>query len=338
MSLSRCGLAFLLGVCLTGLTRYSTAADHKSEPPIITDVGGKDVTLKTWKIVGGIRKLAWLPDKTEAFEVREFGSTTYREGVLTLVPMTTIGSIVYDYEKETAYFHLAGMKTPLEGTTKYKDINMITIRAEVDQGKSGVADVRFQGGVIKTGFKQVKFPNPKDVGPEPKGELFSFLVVPEGKGKNATVMTATSVKALYRFADGSEKLLPWLMFKKTLKVDLAEMQKLHVGEYNVKEKTAECEVQKKDGTQLSVTLLSTITEDGKPATLVGLVGGVPAGWKLFPIHTFTEFQPGELKIEEKKETPLPPKKVETPKKTEPKEEAKKDEPKKVEPKKEESKK
>ena len=47
-----------------------------------------------------------------------------------------------------------------------------------------------------------------------KGELFSFLVVPEGKGKSGVVSTALNVQALYHFNDGSEKLLSYLMFKK----------------------------------------------------------------------------------------------------------------------------
>lgn len=308
MSLPHAALASFLLAGTIALASGSFAADPPKEgpQPVITDAGGKEVTLKKWKIVGGLRKLGWLPDKIDAFEMREFGSTTYKEGVLTLVPMSRIESIRYEYDKETASVQLAGLEKPLQGTTKYKDINMIAIRAEVDQGASGVADLRFVGGLIKGGFKDVKFPGAKAPdGPPAKGDLFSFLVVPDGKGKTGTVVTALNVQGLYRFSDGSEKLLPWLMFKKTLKIELSDIQKLNVGEYNLKEKTAECDVVKKDGTQLSVTLLGSVTVDGKTATLVGMLGVVDAGWKLFPIHTFTQFQPGELKVEDapKKETP-----------------------------------
>jgi hypothetical protein len=307
--LTKLSKSALLLAAILALTNAGLAADPPADSqPVVTDAAGKQFILKKWKIAGGVRKLGWLADKPEAFELREFGSTTFKEGVLTLVPMSRIDSIRYEYDKETANVHLAGLDRPLQGTTKYKDINMITVRAEVDQGASGVADLRFVGGLMKGGFKEIKFAGAKTPeAPAAKGELFSFLIVPEGKGKSGVVATAMNVQALYRSSDGSEKLLPYVMFKKTLKIDLNDIQKIGVGEQNVKEKTAECEVLKKDGSQLSITLLGSTPIDGKPATLVGLLGAVDVGWKLFPIHTFTTFQRGELKIEDKK-APEAPKK------------------------------
>jgi hypothetical protein len=205
---------------------------------------------------------------------------------------------------------------PLEGTTKFKDINMITIEAEVDQGASGVADLRYRGGIMKGGFKSVKFPDVKPFEKQPeKGELFSFLVVPEGKGTTATVQSVTNVKPLYRFSDGTEKFIPYLIFKKTLKVDFANIQSIHVGDHNAKEKTAECEVTLKEGMPLSVTLLGQVQIEGKNATFVGFLGESPAGYRLFPIHTIQQYQPGEIKLDAPKKEP--PKKK-TPKKDDPK--------------------
>ena len=40
------------------------------------------------------------------------------------------------------------------------------------------------------------------------------------------------------------------------------------------------------------TLLPKVTLEGKPATLVGLVGRVPAGYKLFPLHVIAEVEFG----------------------------------------------
>ena len=34
-----------------------------------------------------------------------------------------------------------------------------------------------------------------------------------------------------------------------------------------------------------VVIMPTVEKDGKTGTLVGLVGEVPAGWKVFPLHT-----------------------------------------------------
>src|ERR1700733_5534953 len=75
---------------------FSADPPKDDKLPILTDQAGKEVTLKKWKIVAGTRKLGWLTDKPLAFEMREFGSTTYKEGVTTLIPLSRIGDIKYD--------------------------------------------------------------------------------------------------------------------------------------------------------------------------------------------------------------------------------------------------
>jgi hypothetical protein len=122
------------------------------------------------------------------------------------------------------------------------------------------------------------------------GPAFAFTVPPEGKSKAApAVHSADLVQALYKFGV-DEKPLSYLTFKKTLKVELATIAKLSVGAYSVKDRTAECELKLKDGSELSVTLMTAIQVDGKPATLVGLMGAVPAGYRVFPVHTFSNCQ------------------------------------------------
>jgi len=269
------------------------AADEPN--PIITDSAGKELTLKRWKITGGTRKLSWVEGKPEAFEVRELGSTSFKDGITTLVPMSRVESVVWDYEKETMTVGVAGLEKPLVGSTKYREINTLTFEADVDQGKSGVASVRFRGGVAKGGIRGVRFPGakaPSDA--KPTGGAFAFTVPPEGKSKAApAVHNANGVQALYRLAPGNEKPLSYVVFKKTLQVDLADIKELNVGTYNAKDRTAECELKRKDGSELSVTLLGTIQIDNKPAVLEGLIGAVPAGYRLFPIHTFSRFEPSK---------------------------------------------
>ena len=70
----------------------------------------------------------------------------------------------------------------------------------------------------------------------------------------------------------------------------------------------EMDVALKDGNSDTLTLLKTITLDGKQATLAGFLGRVPAGYKLFPVHTFTEIQFDEYK------EPKPEKKDDKPEK------------------------
>ena len=272
----------------------------------VIDAAGKEFALQKWKVTGGVRKLAFLEGdakNTEAFELREIGSTTFREGIVTLVPLRRIEAIEYDYDKQMVSVRVAGLEKPLQGTTKFKDINTITLEAEVDQGNAGVAELRYRGGVPKGGIRAVRFAGPKAPEAPPKGEVFSLTVPPEGKGQNPTVQQVTNLQALYRTGGGVEKRLPYLIFKKTLKVELANVRTMHVGDYDVKARTAECEVELKDGSQLSVTLLTSATIDEKPAALLGLIGEVPAGYKLFPIHTVTDWQPGEVKAPEPKEVP-----------------------------------
>jgi hypothetical protein len=297
-------LAALLPACLLATEPLK---DAKESAPVVIDGAGKEVTLAKWKLVGGTRKLGWVAEKPEAFELREFGSTLLKDGVLTLVPLGRLQSVRYDYEKETCSVHVAGLEKPLEGPAKYKDTNTITVEAEVE-GKDGVADLRYRGGVLKGGIREIRFPGAKPA-EAPKGELFSVRALPDGKGKPGAVHAFLNAKALYRLANGTEKPLPYLLFKKTLKVEIAKIAQMHLGEFHVKERTSECEVKLTDGTQLSVTLLTTAIIDGKPATLLGLLGEVTAGWKLAPANAITEFRPGELKPEEPKE--------EEPKKKEP---------------------
>ena len=114
---------------------------------------------------------------------------------------------------------------------------------------------------------------------------------PPDEQPDAVRRAIVGIQALYRTSNTEEKLLSYLMFKKTLKVELATISHLSVGTYNAKDHTAECELKQKDGMDLSVTLLATFPIDGKPATLLGFVGTVPAGYRLFPVHTITQFEP-----------------------------------------------
>lgn len=261
--------------------------------PIVTDAAGKELTLKKWKIVAGTRKLTWAEEKPEVFEVRELGSTSFKDGIITLVPMSRVQEVNWDYEKETMTVRVAGLEKPLTGTTKYKDINALTIEAEIDQGNSGVADLRFRGGPNKGGIRGIKFPSAKAPEKMPElGTAFAFTVPPEAKSKaGPAVHQASGIQALYRTGNTEEKLLSYVMFKKTLKVELANIGQLTVGTYNAKDHTAECELKQKDGMDLSVTLLATFPIEGKPATLLGFVGTVPAGYRLFPVHTISQFEP-----------------------------------------------
>jgi hypothetical protein len=324
----------LLVVPAGAIILYSIrAADPLPEPPapaeagtlIVIDAAGKERKLKPWKFVNDndpakapcTRALAWLApagsaDKDakddskpkgerakpavgpEALVFREDNSTEFQDGILTLIPINRLRTIDYDNEKRTVAVRVAAGEKPgddvlLTGTTKYKDVNHLTIEAKVDKGDMGIAAVKFLGGGTDKPIRAVRFPAPKPPAPAEAGRPAAVVV----EGKN-NVQKVADLQPLYEFPDGGERLLPQLMFKETLKIDVAKIQKLIALEGRVPD-GKEMDVTLKDGNSDTLTLLKTITLDGKQAALVGLVGRVPAGYKLFPVHTFTEIQFDEYK-------------------------------------------
>jgi hypothetical protein len=257
----------------------------------IVDSSGKEIALKKWSFAAGVVKPAWLGMDALAF--RETNSTTFRDGVMTYIPLDRLESLTYDGEKQTVKAKVAGVETPLEGWTRYQGINQLVIAAEVDKGEAGVVELKYHGGSGKGGIKSIKFPGAK-AGEAPKGEPI-YVVIGDGK-KHEAPQTVHNLQALYR-ADKTEKLLPTLMFKKTFRVDLGQVKKMTVHE---QDKSFECEVTLKDGTSESLTLLTSIPFDVHTATLEGLLAAVPAGYKLFPMHTIAEISREAPKADKEK--------------------------------------
>jgi hypothetical protein len=89
-----------------------------------------------------------------------------------------------------------------------------------------------------------------------------------------------------------------------VKVDVAKVAKLaRVDSEDRKGASLDFEVALKDGARHTLILLTKGTpEDAKSGALQGLVGRVPAGWKLFPLHTIRA-------VEFDRTEPAPKKKV-----------------------------
>jgi hypothetical protein len=298
---------------------------------VIDASGTKTHKLKAWKFTLGTRHLAWLapaapPDKEpdpkekdkdgkearpvpkppkpvkpvagpEALEFRDENSTTFVKGVTTLIPLDRLRGIDYDPEKDTVSVRVAtGDKADdeqtLTGTTKFKGINKLAIEAEVDKGELGVAEVKFLGGVPK-GIRGVRFA-PGKVTAAPAGRPAVVTIVDKDK---KTPTPVTDLQVLYSVGDGAEKLSGLLMFKKTLKIDVAKIKKISPAEGEGND--VSWNVTLKDGGEDTLALLQTITLDGKEAVLEGLLGKVPAGYKLFPVHTIGEV---EFDVKEKEPT------------------------------------
>jgi hypothetical protein len=305
------------GACAWALLAADPPASTR--PLVIIDSSGKEQKVKGWTISQGARRLSWLapaePGKEEparedapadkpvkggkapprprpsagpeALEFREENSTTFVEGILTLIPLEHVQAIEYDDASSSATVKVfqgpkADGDLTLKGSTKYRGINKLTIEADVDKGDLGVAQLKFLGGIPK-GIRAVRFDAPQPI-PAPAGRP-AFVTINDKA--QTTPHPVFDLQGLYQGADGNEVLLPTLMFKKTLKVDVGKVQKITAHDSRDPD-TTEWTVALKDGTELTLTLLRTITHEGKTLTLEGLLGRTPAGYKLFPLHTITE--------------------------------------------------
>ena len=300
---------------------------------IVIDGAGKEHKLKTWKFTAGLRHLSWLapaaaPEKApadkekdakpapkarptptgpEALVVREDNSTLWANGILTLVPLDRLRAIDFDNETETMKVRVAISAKPeddltLTGTTQFKGINQIGIDAEVDKGDLGIAEVRFTGGSPK-GIRGVRFSVPK-VAAEAKDGRPAAITYGDRSGKH--VVNVTDLQGLYKTLDG-EMLSGLLFFKKTVKIDVAKLKKLvpHKDEGSATEPVWGVTL-KSGGDEETLSLMTRVQIDGKDAQLEGLLGRVPAGFKLFPIHLLQEVE-FDVKKDESEVKPKPEK-------------------------------
>ena len=266
-------------------------------PLIVIDSAGKEQKLSGWKLVAGTRRLGWLagaadpgqktPAGPEALEFRDEQSTSFVDGIITFVPLERLRSISYDADKQNVTIKVATDQADadlaLTGTTKFKGSNKLAIEAEIDKGNQGVASVKYLGGTLG-GIQGVRFPMPRGTS-APTGRPATITIV----DKQKSVQQAVDLQPLYRLQDGSERLVPYLVFKKTYKVEFAKIQKL-TAQPGAKADEPEWTISIQDGEAQTLTLLKAPPIDDKPATLLGLVGKVPAGYKLFPVHVIGEIQ------------------------------------------------
>ncbi|GIW79682.1 MAG: hypothetical protein KatS3mg105_1489 [Gemmatales bacterium] len=287
--------------CLSGVL-----AQEKRPGLLIVDGKGKEHAVQSWKFTAGVREMSWLapPAKAKpatpkdgeakrpvprptgplAFEFREENSTNFVNGIVTLIPLAHLEELAFDDENQTVTAKVAGPADAepivLKGSTKYRGINKVAIEVEIPRGDMGIASVTFRGGV-PNGIQRVKLLSAKPAAPV-KPPAITLVAADENK----SVHKVSDLKVLYRDSDGRWQLSSTLMFKKTLKVDLGKIKSLKIS----REQADRCEVIFADGEELSLTLLKTVTLDDQRLLLEGLLATVPAGYKLFPLHTVTTVQ------------------------------------------------
>ena len=311
-------LGLLIGLAATASVADEKPLANKTGAILLVDGAGKEHKIADYRITAGTRRLGWLApdnpssekktlkgtrpstptDGPEALVVRDDTSIRFLEGVVTLIPLTRLRALRFDGDKAllTAVVATSAKEqedVSLSGTTKFKGINKITIEAEVDKGDAGVATLTFQGGVAKGGMRGVTFASPK-VEATTAGRPAVVISLDDDVKKSHKV---SDLLALYRLPSGGEKLLPTILFKKTLKMDLAKIKTINVTP-SEREADTVWQVVPKEGEESSLTPLGTLSIDGKTATLVGLIGRVPAGFKLFPLRRIQT-----ITFDKKDETP-----------------------------------
>ncbi|MSQ94482.1 MAG: hypothetical protein EXR98_07990 [Gemmataceae bacterium] len=281
------------------------AADKKPYLLVVPPAGGKEVKLADWRFTHGTRRLALTGDtpvnpktKTPAgpeyLEVREEKTTTYKNGIFTFVPLTSVRKIDYDREKKTfsaTVLSDGGAETTLLGSTKFTS-NKITIEGEALLDGLGAATVKFNGGIDK-GLHSVKFPDAK-----PADKLKGATAVVTADDKEKTKHTAHDVQPVF-LVDGQYRVMAYVMFKKTVKIDWDNLAGLRfVPSEDKKKISTDYLVTLKDGVKHTLSILNTVElEKKKTMTFVGLIGRVPVGYKLFMLDAIYEYQ---LTAEEKK--------------------------------------
>lgn len=280
----------VFGLVLTGwlVGAFSLAADSPAEA-VITDAENKEVKVTALKFGTGTRRLAWLADPNGTtddakkgplvLEVREPHSTGYEKGILTYVPISSIESIKYDYEKQTSSINVKGLSEPLAGTLQYKGINIFGFTGNADSKATA-----FSGGALKKGnIKAITFTGAIEV-PARKNAAAWQVQIDQDKAMNPTLKVG-ELKFLYQFPGGMETLTDTVVTHKSdpLKLDSATKSYTTLA-VDAKSHVVAAEVQIGDAERV-VIILPTIEKDGKKGTLVGLVGEVDAGWKMFPFHT-----------------------------------------------------
>jgi hypothetical protein len=277
----------VVGLVVAGWLAAAGAADPTAAT--VTDGEGKELKVAALKFGAGAHRLAFLADPAGAsddakkgplaLELREPLSTTYKVGVVTYVPLASVESVRYDYDKKAARVAVKGVPEPLVGTLEYQGLNVLSFGGTAD-GKAAT----FVGGSPKKGsVRAVGFADARPV-PARKGGSAWLVQIDQPKAMDPT-LKASNVKFLYQFPGGAELLTDTAAVRKgpALKLDDAVSGLVPVA-VDLNAHTAAVEFQMADGSE-KVLVLSPLEKDGKKGVLVGLLGEVEAGWKLFPLHT-----------------------------------------------------
>lgn len=276
---------------------FADAPAKEPEAVALVDASGKELKLTGIKLTTGTRRLAFLADPKGttdearkgplAFEIREPHSTTFQKGVATLVPVSTIEAVKYDYPKLTMSVAIKG-HPEVAGTLQFRGINLLGV-----EGKVGDLPGKFTGGAPKGGFHSIAFPGARPLSPRGSaGQKWAVQIVQPAA--QDPVLIVRNLKALYAFPGGAEQLLDAIPVRKGEPLQLnARIKKLEFIAVDLNTRMAALEVLLEGGTERLIAVPLTLEQGKRTGTLTGLVGEVDCGWKLFPLHAIKLLKPSE---------------------------------------------
>ena len=269
---------------------------------IIHDAQTK-IRLTEARFSAGTRRLSWLaveeksakakskaPAGPEYLEFREDKTPMYTDDVVTYIPLVSVMRLEYEHEKKLVRVTVkqAGDKDlTLAGPTKYANINKFSLDAAVAAKSDLTLDgaLQIQDGRMKVPFRGLIHGGAKPVA-APTGRSATVIV----RDMEKTPHQVHGLAPLYKVGAG-QKLASVLMFQKIGQLDLSKIASLRQLPPTDKKQTYshEYEVTQAGREKEMLTLLDVTQLDGNAkATLVGLVGSVPAGYKLFPMAIIAE--------------------------------------------------
>lgn len=276
---------------------------------VVVDVDGKEHFLRGVKFGTGTKRLAWLADPngtTEdaktgplALEVRESTSAMpLAQGIITLVPITSIESLRYDFDKELVSIAVKGLSQPLSGALFYPRVNVIGI-----SGTSSTKTTSFTGGVRgKPSVKSISLGGAQPHTRSKGGTSWNIRIVKTKKDEPVVVdnptLTARNLKVLVSQPGGREQLLDGLPIRKGQPIPFdAKLKRFELLANDLNTNFAAAEIDLGSDAERVIAIPLGPGEDKTTGTLIGILGEVDAGWKLFPLHTIKVITPSKRKVE-----------------------------------------
>lgn len=292
-------IVFVVGALLM-MSSWSGAQEGASKPITLVDASGKEMAFKQWKFVTGTRRLSWLekeppakekkgmPYGPECLEFRVAKVPMFKEDVTTYIPLTSLKRIAYEgKDVEVEVVGPGGKNFILKGSAEFVGINRFNLDGELDAGTLSVGGpIKLQDGFLKAGIRRIQFPDAAPLA-ETSGANATVVV----RGKDSAKHTVADLQPLYKVGT-TYRLIPALQFQKTINVDFKDIVRMtHLPPKGKKGGFLDFEVEKKDGTKQGMTLLDKASfAEKETAVLVGLVGRVPVGYRLFPATVIAEMK------------------------------------------------